>query len=292
VQRRLLLDSDDSRQLTPASLAELEIPTPQLYKDLFYALDDHDANFPVKSDTPGNFEPATKTISVPPYGLEYPAKRIRDKAALESDRPPFHTAMAQFGHEMQHAYDYVLGNSKGGMEASAGSETKYLAVMDTELRAWASEAIIYKAGGETIQGPGKELLAGWSDFSPAQIDRTDAELQKNAIWARIIKYSTANKIGQHDWKTCARTGDLLSRAAEEKKRVEEHVDAPRPTAPEVTIDNAQALPDALKNAGNRITKVERAGDYRVYLFRRQRYKIHKDVVGAGTWFEQAAGSFV
>lgn len=295
IQRRLLLDSDDSKRLTPEYLeGTIGIQPPQVFKDLFYALDDHKDNVPVKSGTPGNFNPNTKTVTVPPYSLVYAADRITGGVELDSDKKNFRTAMAQFGHEMQHASDYIIGGKKEGLDKDEGTQDKYLAVMDTELRAWATEAIVYKKYGADINQEGKDLIDGWKNFKATDIGLSDEVLKGNAIWARIIQYSTKNKFDDKPWRECAQTGDVLAWAAAGKQRVADHVDVQAQPEGDVTIDTLEDLNTNykdLKAGGNRVEKVRREDGYKVFRFRRRNFKINNDVVTDSNSFDLASGAW-
>lgn len=297
VQRKLLLDSDDSKFLSPEYLqTELKIVPPQLYKTLFYALDDAAENFAVRSSTPGNFDPATKMITIPGHGLEFVVERLTGvKSILGGEKERFATAIAQLSHEMQHAFDYVLGGKKVGLDNTSGTEARYLAVMDTELRAWATEAIAYKKLSPNIDQGGLDLLHSWDTFNPTHLNFSDDALKPNLIWARILQYSTTNKIGDLAWRVCARTGNVLSRAVEEQRRVADFVDIQAAPEAEVTIDTLDDLNvnhGELKAGGNRVRKLKAEGDYRFYLFRRRAYKVRKSVAVEANCFDLATGSFV
>lgn len=294
VQRRILNNSDDAPFLTPEYLENtLGIQPPQIYKDLYYRLDDAKENIPLKSGNPGNFQFSNKTITIPVHALQYVAGRITGGNPMAGDKEKFRTAMAQLGHEMQHAVDYLYDGKKENLDKDDGTEEKYLAVMDTELRAWATEAIVYKKFGAEINQEGKDLIKGWNEFNEGDIDADPNELIKNAIWARLIQYSTKNKISNSDWKTCIKTGNVLTRAKAEQKRVAEYVDVQAQPPGDVTINTDQELnlyPD-FKAGDNRVEKIKKEGGYRYYKFRRTTYIIKNEVAEDSGKFDNAIGNW-
>ena len=292
IQGRFIDNNPDFKYLNPEYLqGKLGVVVPQIYKDLYYRLDDpSDINFPLNVDTPGSFDPTTKTISIPTQALQYVVERILKGTDVEHNLKSIKTAMAVLGHEMQHAVDVVFSTTDMG--EPEGTEKKYLAVMDTELRAWSTEAIIYNQNAIGVETPGQELIAGWRAFDPADIDKADDVLIKNPIWARIKTYSLKNGFTGTDWKASAKAGNIFTRALTEKSRFETHVDVQAPPEGDVTIDSKQDLNSypTLKSGGARVEKIRREGNYRVYRFLRRIYKVDKSVAGEG-FFDNASGAW-
>lgn len=270
------------------------VVVPQYYKDLYYRLDDDARKVFLTMGIPGNFDPASTKVTVPTSGLKYVIERIEKNQALDSDLKTIRTSMAQFAHEMQHAVDYLY--TKTDLDQPNGSPEKYMAVMDTELRAWATEAIVYKQYNGDVNKEGIDLLEGWNKFDVGQFSERDDDLAKNVIWARVIQYSTKNGFTPN-WRDSVTGSKVLTRAMEEKTRVLSHKDVQVPESTDVTaIDTLQALQTTyaeLKSGGARVKKVGENAPYTIYKFKRKLFGVHQNVtqffdIPTGVWLKSAS----
>ncbi|PWK11557.1 hypothetical protein [Tumebacillus permanentifrigoris] len=261
---------------------KLAIVAPQLYKDLYYKLDDvEDKKIFVYGGASGSFDFKNNYLSLPTAGLESIVPRIIAGAPAEDDSKKVKTIMAMTAHEMQHAVDNLF--SKTDLDKDDGTKAKYVAVMDTELRAWATEAIVYKQYKGDITANGEAILKGWKTFRKDQVDQADDALTGNVIWARIMRYSTTNNYDGKSWRDCAKTDNVLDRAEEERDRVLQHVDIQAGALAPVTIDSVPDLETnhpEFKLGDERVKKMGTDGSYTVYKFKRRTYKIHEDVTKA------------
>jgi hypothetical protein len=103
------------------------------------------------------------------------------------------TYLGQLAHELSHARDHLVNDKK---LPSGVSEARTLAILDTELRAWAIEAIVaLQASPESVKLP---LVKGWLELGEADtrsgiLKAVYGHRKSNEVIARLVRYTVDAK---------------------------------------------------------------------------------------------------
>lgn len=294
LQRKIALSGAEKQFLKPNILRDFGLHLPAHYADLFTRLDSLDKTFSVSYGSPGQFTPADSTIQVPqPILGAVPTFGTLDA----SQRKNLSITVSHMAHEMQHAADYVIDGKTGWTGDAVPQREKYLAIMETELRAWATEAMVLKAMAQP-----HGLIEGWATFDDYLVTQSDDQLKANEVWARIIQYGTKNghlKQDADDRKTCWRKSfldfpEILVWAKAWARQVREHREDATPRGPveEVLVDSDATLSSpalkAFREGGQHIWKVRKDADFAYYSFESKLYKVRKSL---GAEFGTISGSW-
>lgn len=152
-------------------------------------LDDHATEITVYQGPDTSYQPGTKALSLHRTLLSDLAAFARQQ--LYGNKPgvlPVAGAdvvsqLSTVAHELSHARDHVIK----GKAITANID----AVIDTELRAWAIEAMDAHTVGKAVKDMDKakqKLIDGWVAIKPAMLDDLAAHAATNEVAARLLRY--------------------------------------------------------------------------------------------------------
>jgi hypothetical protein len=97
--------------------------------------------------------------------------------------------IASITHEMSHAHDWLIKERIVRTPLTAGVAEHTKDVIDTELRAWAREALsAYQLSPGRLDGEKQDLVDGWQNISKELLhDIADAS-KKNEVMKRLVNY--------------------------------------------------------------------------------------------------------
>jgi hypothetical protein len=280
-QRIVHLGEPTMHYFKPNIMQDFGLHAPANYVALFQRLHAADKTFSVVYGAPGSFVPENASIRVP-MPILGPVARFGELD--ETQRRRLAVAVSQLAHEMQHAADYVLDAKNTWTGDGVSAADKYLAIMETELRAWATEAIALIGMNQV-----DDLITGWRQFNDYGLIHSDSDLAANAVWARIIRYGVSNGHVKQaaddtkgDWRESFKAQpQILVWAKEWAAKVVAHSE-PRVErgAPEEFVVGNQEEYDSPRHKGfregaARVWKVKRDDQFYYYNFESKLYKVAK-----------------
>ena len=96
--------------------------------------------------------------------------------------------LSSITHELSHAHDHLI-KQRGIRPQQQGLFERALDILDTELRAWAREAITaHRISPQQLDPPQRALIDGWRNVTEAMFDKIDAS-RSNAVMDRLFRYT-------------------------------------------------------------------------------------------------------
>jgi hypothetical protein len=183
--------------LTPARLNVAD----NYYAMLWKQLAEHEAVIHVEQGGP-TYDQATSTIRLSPHMLE---QLMKDSALPpEKQMPPEQKAfwISLITHEFSHAHDHLIQNRHVRTPVLAGVEAHTRDVIDTELRAWAREALsAHQLSPNKLDENNAKLVNGWLSIEPAMLGDLASYKSKNYVVERLFDYISrelAKKVNDND----------------------------------------------------------------------------------------------
>jgi hypothetical protein len=170
-------------KLTPANLGLHA----SLYSTLWDPLCESETVLKVEHGS-GAYEQATHTMTLPEGLLMDLFNHVTKKKELAPDVLVSH--VATLSHELSHAKDHIV-KGREVRPKSAGADKHTEDVLDTELRAWAHEAIIAFQAGIVIKGMDaekKKLVDGWLGIEKDNLQNVQESKAGNEVVARLFRY--------------------------------------------------------------------------------------------------------
>lgn len=163
------------------------------YGNLFKSLKNSPTEIQVESGRRAAFSPYGKpTLYMPDQlitELGQDMRAIKRGAPIE---PDFADKLSTVTHELSHAKDSVVhGKELLGEKGTTDSGVKTFNVIDTELKAWASEAIVIRDSGKG----NNKVLRGWEHVQKSTLNtwkKVKAKSKKNEVVSRYRRYVTRN----------------------------------------------------------------------------------------------------
>lgn len=110
--------------------------------------------------------------------------------------------VAHITHELSHAHDHVIKQRNIRTPVLGGREGHTKDVIETELRAWAREALsAHQISPKDLDDEKARLVAGWKNYAEAQLDDIAAAAQGNEVMDRLKRYAErelARKVNSND----------------------------------------------------------------------------------------------
>lgn len=110
--------------------------------------------------------------------------------------------VAHITHELSHAHDHVLKGREIRTPVLGGRSNHTKDVIETELRAWAREALsAHQLSPKNLDTEKASLVAGWKAYATGLLDDVGAAAAGNEIIARLARYverELARKVNTDD----------------------------------------------------------------------------------------------
>ena len=142
------------------------------------------------------FNFVSSTLEVNSFQLGQLVKHATNTSDEEGRRlqPEEFNVVPLLAHELSHARDVLDGwtsNEAGGIDAKAQ------AVIDTELKAWAREALsavqVWASSGHASEKPPQDdIVEGWLGYQPEMLDAAWSHRKTNGLMSRLIDYVSKN----------------------------------------------------------------------------------------------------
>ena len=162
------------------------------------AVHDSETVIPVEDTTTRRFgfNFVSSTLEVNSFQLGQLVKHATNTSDEEGRRlqPEEFNVVPLLAHELSHARDVLDGwtsNEAGGIDAKAQ------AVIDTELKAWAREALsavqVWASSGHASEKPPQDdIVEGWLGYQPEMLDAAWSHRKTNGLMFRLIDYVSKN----------------------------------------------------------------------------------------------------
>jgi hypothetical protein len=155
------------------------------FMKFYKELSDHETSIAVVEGKT-SYDASNKTLYLNGDQIKFLKKYTREFASEKSkqgDGAVASSHIAMISHELSHARDHIVKGKE------INSSTK--AVVDTELRAWAVEAISAIEVATQVKEMDKDkdiLVKSWVSIKPAMLDNLAANAESNEIINRLQRY--------------------------------------------------------------------------------------------------------
>lgn len=110
--------------------------------------------------------------------------------------------VAHITHELSHAHDHVIKGREIRTPVLGGRSNHTKDVIETELRAWAREALsAHQLSPKNLDSEKASLVSGWKAYATGLLDDVGAAAASNEIIARLARYverELARKVNTDD----------------------------------------------------------------------------------------------